>query len=258
MSSIIALITDFGTEDGYAGAVKGRILQENAALTVVDISHDIEPFNVRQAAFCLANAFPSFPAGTIFVVVVDPGVGTARNGLVIEAGDYRFIGPDNGVFSFVQPPPNRIQKIDVKRLPWPVSATFHGRDVFAPLAAKMACQSELPDCFTPVADFLRLFEIRRWGREDSLLLEVAHIDHFGNVVLNLHQSGVRFPLTAGKAMLLVNDLPITKFVDTFGDAGKGELIFGWDSSGFLQIAETRGNASRTLSLKIGDKVRLKR
>ena len=257
MAAIIALITDFGTEDGYAGALKGRILTENSALNVVDISHAIEPFNIRQAAYCLANAFTAFPAGTIFVVVVDPGVGTERKGLIIHSGNYIFIGPDNGVFSFV-PPPTRVQKIDVKRLPWPVNATFHGRDVFAPLAARLASGADLPDCLKPVEDFRRLFNLQRWLDGDAVDLEVAHIDHFGNVLLNLHQSAVNPSFAPAKWVLFVKDLTVTKFLDTFGDAEKDEILFGWDSSGFLQIAQNRGNAARSLSLRIGDKVRLQR
>lgn len=254
---IIALLTDFGTEDGYVGALKGRLLSLVPFARLVDVSHRIPPFNVRAGAFCLANAFPYFPAHSIFLVVVDPGVGTNRRGLVLKAGQWWFVGPDNGVFTLVwKDYPGTAFRIREERLAGPVSATFHGRDVFAPLAAKIALGQAEP-FLEPTHPPESFWTDPRPLTESSWQVEVLHIDRFGNVIFNLHRSqweawGSPQPLKLEVGALLVQG-PLA----TFGQVAEGQCLLNWDSSGYLQLACNRASAAQKLNLKPGQKLKLK-
>ncbi|NOX36938.1 MAG: SAM-dependent chlorinase/fluorinase [Calditrichaeota bacterium] len=254
-SSIIALITDFGTEDGYVGAMKGRILTLNPSARIVDISHEIPPFDVRSGAFCLFNSYAYFPEGTIFVVVVDPGVGTRRRGLVLLSDRHVFIGPDNGVFSLILKE-ERVQafRIREEQLPGEISPTFHGRDVFAPLAAWKGAGQSIATYLEPVGNPESFWEDPKELDAGKWQLRVLHIDHFGNIILNLRRkdlpaSGANIP-----RKLEGKDFVIQRYLKTFGEAGEGELAMMWDSSGFLQIARNQGHAAETLGARVGDPV----
>ncbi len=184
-TSIVTLLTDFGTEDGYGGAMKGVILRDFPDATVVDISHDIQPFNYRQAAFSLMNYAFYFPAGTIHLVVVDPGVGSSRNGLIIKTSDYYFIGPDNGVFSYIYESKSfEAWKIREELFGEQVSPTFYGRDIFAPAAVRLL-QGESPGSFCESVEHLHSFyQSYEVLDERRYRLKVIHVDHFGNLILN--------------------------------------------------------------------------
>src|SRR5438445_10884178 len=185
---VIALLTDFGTRDHYAGTMKGVALGICPDATLVDISHDLPPHDVLGAALELAAAYKYFPAGTIFLVVVDPGVGSARRGIAAEAGDYKFVAPDNGVLTavFDEHPPKRVVELTERKYARPtVSRTFEGRDRFAPAAAWLAKGIELAALGRPAASIHHLDLPRPRLDPDALTGEVLRVDRFGNLITNI-------------------------------------------------------------------------
>lgn len=255
---IVTLLTDFGTEDGYVGAMKGVLLSGLPSLQVVDISHDIEPFNLRQAAFALLNYAAYFPAGTVHLVVVDPGVGTSRSGLIVKTPDHYFIGPDNGVFSFIYESDSfEAYRILVDAFGGGVSPTFHGRDVFAPAAVRLLRQEEIGNFSEPVTHLASFYD--RWKQEEdgTIVLRVIHIDHFGNIVLNFKRDDFERLKLPRNVKIQFKTGFLYGINKTFGDVPTGRILALWDSSGFLQISQNKGNAARTLKMKVGDEVLLK-
>lgn len=257
MPGIITLMTDFGTRDGYIGAVKGVLYSGAPSAQIVDITHDIEPFNVHQAAFTLLNYYDRFPKDTIHIVVVDPGVGTSRRGLVIRTPEHYLVGPDNGVFSLIFPRAGfRAYKIQESKLGREVSPTFHGRDVFAPAALKILGKEDINSFAEPVYD-LQSFEKKYEKKADgSYRLEVIHVDRFGNLILNYTRYDWERMGSSEKIKLHFARGFLYGLKDTFGAAKEKEVLCMWDSSGFLQIAQNRGNAADTLQMGVGDEVRI--
>lgn len=258
MDGPIAFITDFGTEDGYVGAMKGKILSLAPGANIVDISHDIEPFNIRQAAFCLMNCYAYFPRKTIFVVVVDPGVGTERKGLVIQTASHHFIGPDNGVFSFIynQEAYNSFE-IRLDAIPWEVSPTFHGRDVFSPLAALLAKGNSINKYIKTTDKATSFIKPIKKIAENRFRIPVVHIDHFGNVILNFQKKDFSKIVKTKKFGIHYRNHEFRSIQSTFGDAAGGRLLLMWDSSGHLQIAKNGGSAARELDIGVDTEVELK-
>src|SRR5881409_773879 len=185
---VIALLTDFGTRDHYAGTMKGVALGICPDATLVDISHDLPAHDVLCAALELAAAYKYFPAGTIFLVVVDPGVGSARRGIAAEAGDYKFVAPDNGVLTAVldEHPPKRVVELTERKYARPtVSRTFEGRDRFAPAAAWLAKGAELSAFGRPAGAIHRVEIPQPASGPDRLTGEVLRVDRFGNLITNI-------------------------------------------------------------------------
>ncbi|MCB0285137.1 MAG: SAM-dependent chlorinase/fluorinase [Calditrichaeota bacterium] len=253
----IALLTDFGSEDGYVGAMKGRILTEFPGTTLVDISHAIRPYDIRQAAFCLNNSYPYFPEKTVFVVVVDPGVGTSRQGIVIKTSQYYFVGPDNGVFSYVfHREGYQAFRIDLNALPDDIANTFHGRDVFARIGAWLAAGKLPENVLSPQKSVQSFIKIPHKTAGNRMNLEVLHIDHFGNLVLNLHRQDWQVLESPETYRLVIKHLEFTTIRETFGDVPSGELLLLWDSSGYLQISKNQGDAAKTLQVNVGETAQL--
>src|SRR5262245_29152384 len=185
---VVALLTDFGTRDHYAGTMKGVALAICPDITFVDISHDVAPHDVLAGALELAAAYTSFPAGTILLVVVDPGVGSARRGIAAEAGDYKFVAPDNGVLTavFDEHAPKRVVELTERRYARPtVSRTFEGRDRFAPAAAWLAKGIELAALGRPAGAVHKLDIPRATIEGDRIVGQVLRIDRFGNLITNI-------------------------------------------------------------------------
>ncbi len=257
-SHIIALVTDFGSEDGYAAAMKGRILSLTPGVTLVDVSHDITPYNIRQAAFALNNCYPYFPPKTIFVVVVDPGVGTERNGLVIKTSQYYFIGPDNGVFSFIYArEAYQAYRIVLHQMEVTISPTFHGRDVFAPIAAKIAANKNIGNYLAETREVVSFLHPPVRTSEKTFTLEALTIDHFGNIILNFHKKDWQKLGNTPNISVVINDQTLNGIHETFGKTGEGELLLTWDSSDYLQIACNKGNAAERLQFSLTDSIQLK-
>jgi S-adenosyl-L-methionine hydrolase (adenosine-forming) len=257
---IITLLTDFGLEDPYVASMKGVILEICPAARLVDISHLVPPQDVRTGAFMLASAYRDFPSGTIHLAVIDPGVGSSRRGLATKLNRGCLVGPDNGLFSLVLREESGWEAYSLEHpVYWrpTVSPTFHGRDIFAPVAAHLAMglpvQALGPPC-TP--------EIPAWADAtvtgEEIEGEIIHIDHFGNAVTNVsRETFERF--AAGVAVaVLAGDRTITAITATYADADVGRLIVLIGSSDRLEIAVNQGNAAMNIGLRRGDLVRVLR
>jgi S-adenosyl-L-methionine hydrolase (adenosine-forming) len=253
--AVVTFTTDFGTRDGYAAALKGVVLSLAPDAVLVDITHEIPARDVGTGAFTLAQATPYYPPGTIHVAVVDPGVGGARADLVVAAGGSYFVGPDNGLLSLAAPSPRRAWRIEnpaFRRAE--VSPTFHGRDVFAPAAARLATGAP-PESAGPEMAEIAALEVRSGALSDGAQGEVVHVDSFGNLVTSfeaksaptgkweLELDGRRFALSTGR---------------TFSDVSPGELLLYAGSGGRLEIAVRDGSAAGRLGAGWGAPVTLRR
>lgn len=254
---VITLLTDFGTADYFVGAMKGVILTINPMAAIVDITHEIPPQDIEAGAFTLLTCYRDFPEGTIHVAVVDPGVGSSRRAIVVRAGSYYLVGPDNGLFSYIydREPACEVFHVTASEYfrPSP-SSTFHGRDVFAPVAAALSTGIG-PEALGPqITDFVRLAPLSP-TRDDAGQLHgrIIHIDHFGNCITNFTHADLR---DSNSAKLIVNGRVIETFRKFFTDEhGSPEEIFAiWGSAGFLEIAVNRSSAAELLTAKRGDAV----
>lgn len=252
-------MTDFGTKDYFVAAMKGVIYTINPKATVVDITHEIPPQDIHTAAFVLKAAYKWFPRGTIFVAVVDPGVGTERAPLLVKTKNYYFIGPDNGILSPAaeEDGVEQIYHITFK-LP-KTSTTFHGRDIFAPTAAMLSLGIPPETLATPAQTWKKLEIPKPHVADSELHAAVIYVDRFGNVYTN---AGVEITQIAHPGATLCIETPHgtlkTKFVETYGRANPGETVTLINSEGYLEIAVVMGNASTTHNLKPGHKLKIKK
>jgi S-adenosylmethionine hydrolase len=257
--SILTFTTDFGTEDGNVGVMKGVALGIAPDLQIVDLTHQISPQNIHQAAFVLARQIFYFPAGSVHVVVVDPGVGTARRPIAARVGEQLLVGPDNGVFSplYLRAEkhgwPLDIVDLTSERQFWreQISHVFHGRDVFSPVGAHLASRVDLSDVGTPITDPIRIMWPEIVSKGDQLFGEVTYIDHFGNLFTNIHAADLK-----GMKVVSVSvaEIDISGMVNTFGERGVGEIVALYSSTNELLIAEVNGSAARKIGANVGDKV----
>jgi S-adenosylmethionine hydrolase len=256
---LITLLTDFGGDGPYAGAVRGVLHARCTDVVVVDISHDVPAHDVLTGAYLLAAAAPWFPPGTVHLAVVDPGVGTPRRAIAVAAGRHFFVGPDNGLFTLVQGDDAEAREIDVARLALPqVSSTFHGRDVFAPVAAALA--SGLPFAEVgPRAPAPTKLDLGVRFDGGALVGRVLHVDRFGNVTTNVTAADLtRFREERGGDTIDLEDARWrpTPIVPTYADGPAGRPFLLWGSAGWLEIALCRGPAAALLGLRVGDPVTL--
>jgi hypothetical protein len=240
--SIITLLTDFGTADSYVAEVKGVLLSRAPGVTLVDVSHDVPAGSVRAAQYLLARTWSRFPAGTVHLVVVDPGVGTERRALAAQAGAHHFVGPDNGLFT-VLPDDARFVALPVLR---DAAPTFHARDVFAPAAARLATGARLDELGTAVSRVHRLPVPMPRVSDTAVVGEVVYVDRFGNLVTNIPQEVVR--IGAGVRVGEVATGPLRR---TFGDVGSGKLVAYVGSGGAVEIAVRDGSATAVLEVRVG-------
>ena len=255
--SIVTFTTDFGFSDGYVGAMKGVVLSLSPSATLVDITHGIAAQDVVGGAMALAQAVPLFPPGTIHVAVVDPGVGGTRADVVVEAGGFMFVGPDNGLLSLAAPPPRRIHRIDAATFRRePVSPTFHGRDVFAPTAGRLAAGLPPSAAGPPLPELVELDAplVRRLG--DRVEGAVTHVDGFGNLLTSLMASVI--PPDARVEVLGQGGAFRPTFGTTFADVSPGALVAYVGSSGYLEIGLRDGSAAELTGAVRGSTVRLRR
>jgi S-adenosylmethionine hydrolase len=252
--SAITLLTDFGTQDYFVGAMKGVILSANPGAAIIDLTHDIPPQDIQAAAFNLLATYRDFPAGTIHVVVVDPGVGSSRRPILVECAEQMFVGPDNGMFSWICEREKHFTArhlINENFFRHPKSTTFHGRDVFAPVAAALA-RGVSPEEMGPLIDGLVELESLTPRRKDDGTFEgwVIHIDRFGNCITNFTTEHLT---TAGTrpGSLFINNHEVNSFREFFSekqDAAESLFMIP-GSAGFLEIAAQ--NASAASILKVG-------
>ncbi len=254
---IVALLTDFGTRDHYVGAMKGVVLGLCPEAALVDISHDVPAHDVLTAGLELAAAYRYFPAGTVFLAVVDPGVGSARRGLAAEAGEHRFVAPDNGVLTavFQDAPPKRVVELTERRYARPtVSRTFEGRDRFAPAAAWLAKGIQLTALGRPLGGYLTV-DIPLPQTEDGRIAgEVLRIDKFGNLVTNIDRKAFEGLCRGGAIQIEAGGQSIGRVVETYADIGPGEVCALIGSTDHLEIAANSTSAAGGLSLDRGAQV----
>ncbi len=255
MSGMITLLTDFGLQDGYPGIMKGVIWQISPGCQIADLTHDIGPQNVLEGALAVGRAYTYFPAGTIHIGVVDPGVGTNRRPIAARLGRYYFVGPDNGLFTIplqaalAKNEPVAVVHLNQKRYWLPeVSASFHGRDIFAPVAAHLADGVPLDELGAPIQDMLRIDIPQPQRTDDGWRAHILHIDHFGNLATNLNASVLG---TEQVKEIRCLGISINEISATYGDHLSGELIALFDSGGSLSLAIVNGNAAARLNARVG-------
>ncbi len=250
--SIIALITDFGLKDNYVGVIKGVISGINSKAKIIDISHNVSAQDIKQGAFLLFNSYNYFPKGTIFMGIVDPGVGSARKPLAIKTINYYFIGPDNGLLS-VAANSDGIKDIRViengKYLLKKISTTFHGRDIFAPAAAHLSNKIAFSSLGKKEKN-MEIIDISKPNIKNKILEgEVIHIDNFGNLITNIMKEDfIRF--IDGKSFEgQIKGKRITKIYSFYSEARQNEVFFIESSFGFMELAVKNGKASSYFSVK---------
>ncbi len=276
---LVTLTTDFGTADGYVGTMKGVVLSIVPEAQLVDISHSIAPQDVRQAAYVLYTAYRFFPRHTVHLVVVDPGVGSVRRPVALRTPAGMFVGPDNGVFSYMMAcePVEALVELASPRYRLPkVSHTFHGRDIFAPAAAHLAAGVPIAALGPAVHDPITFPSPRLEMAANSATGEILHADHFGNVITSIgllrwegenvslvptFQAGgserpVKVRLRADKATVLVADQEIRGVHRTYANVEHGQTLALVGSEGHLEIAVREGNAASKLNLQPGQAVTL--
>ncbi|MGE0537411.1 MAG: S-adenosyl-l-methionine hydroxide adenosyltransferase family protein [Pirellulales bacterium] len=261
MPSVITLTTDFGTGSPYVAQMKGVILSIEPAAVLVDVTHAIAPQNVRQAALVLDDVCDRFPAGTIHVAVIDPGVGTARRIVCCRAGQGLFVGPDNGLFSRVarRVPPASSFALEDERFWLPtVSATFHGRDIMAPVAARLSQGLDPRQLGPPVERLVDLDWPEPVVEGECIRGELIAIDSFGNAVSNISREHLS-RLSKGKQVHVICGEPAiaAPLVYTYGERPVGTRVALIGSGGLLEVAIVVGNAAAELHLAVGDRVEVR-
>jgi S-adenosylmethionine hydrolase len=255
---IITLLTDFGSEDYYVAAMKGVILSRCGQARLIDISHAIAPQNVLSAAYVLLGAYQQFPPGTIHLAVVDPSVGSNRRGIILRTDRYFFIGPDNGLFSLVTP--ESVEAFEIQSssyLPAKISNTFHGRDIFAPVAAALAAGVKPEELGSPIPDPKRLAPLIQ-VTGSKIKSQIIHIDRFGNAVTGIERHHLNSDLVPRSFAVRIGDAVIHAQKRFYGEAPviSGEPFVIWGSLNFLEISVTNGSAAALLGLYCGQELTL--
>jgi S-adenosylmethionine hydrolase len=261
---IVTLLSDFGLKDPYVAEMKAVILSRCSEAKIVDISHEVDKFDVRMGAFILASAVPYFPEGTVHVAVVDPGVGTARRPVVVEARRGCYVGPDNGVLMSAASKEGleHVYVIESTRYIFhDVSGTFHGRDVFAPAAAYLALGVAGSEFGREVWDYVMPEFAKPVLKENAVFGEVLHVDDFGNVVTNISSETMKKLAVSENESLLVEvgeKTATLRLCSAYGEVAKDRPLLSLGSHDFLEISVNQGSAARLFRVKRGDSVRVQR
>jgi len=256
VAGIITLLTDFGLADGYVAAMKGVILGLNPQATLVDVTHEVPPQDIGHAAYVLATVYRHFPPGTIHVAVVDPGVGSERAAVAVQAAGQTFLAPDNGLLTHVLAEGYDVAVALTEPRFWrpEPSRTFHGRDIFAPVAAHLSLGVPLASLGEPVADLVRLPVARPQRRPDGTwVAQIIHIDRFGNLITDMRPDPAWLEQLAGAQ---VGSFIINAVVGTYADVPSGAPAILTGSGGFLEIAVRDGSAHHEFQAGVGDQVLL--
>ena len=255
---IITLTTDYGTSDHFVAVMKGVILSINPDVNLVDITHSVLPHDILDGALAIGQTFNYFPPKTVHVVVVDPGVGTDRRPILVASDQHYFVAPDNGVLSSVYDQSEALHVWDIISEHYfrqPVGKTFHGRDIFAPVAAWLTKSWQTSSFGEPITDFVRFSIPKPKVAGNTVKGTVLRADHFGNLITNVTPEDVPALVTPnGNLSISVGNGKITKVVTTFADGAAGEPVGIIGSTGYLEISVNKGNASRTLGAGRGAEV----
>jgi len=257
---IITLTTDYGTNDHLVGTLKGVILRINPEVTIVDITHNVTPYDLLDGALTIGSAYSYFPARTIHVVVVDPGVGTERRPLLVSGETQYFVAPDNGVLSLVyeKEPSLLVRHANVEHYYLqPMSKTFHGRDVFAPIAGWLAKGAQSNSMGDEITDYKKFAMPKPKPAAGSTKGVVLRVDGFGNLITNFRAEDLpAAAIESGTVQFQVGTHTISRLVDTFANGAPGEVFAYIGSNGFVEFGTNRGNASRSLAIGRGSPVTL--
>ena len=258
---VIALLSDFGTADHYVGAMKGVVLGICPEATLVDITHDLPPHDVVAGALALVEAYRFFPPGTVFLAVVDPGVGSDRRGIAAEAGDFRFVGPDNGLLALVfnTAPPSLLVELTESRYARPtISSTFEGRDRFGPAAAWLATGVPMTDLGRRVSGFAALEVQAPVLRADSIVGEVMRVDRFGNLESNIDRASIDQVIgeARDRAVVEIGTRQLVGIRRTYSDVPPGQLLSVFSSADYLEVSARGASAARVLGVERGAAVRV--
>lgn len=256
MTSVITLTTDFGVQDHYVGVMKAVLLSIAPAARLIDISHDIPPQDIMAGAWVVRNSAMLFPPQSVHLVVVDPGVGTTRKPVAMRIRDQFFVGPDNGIFSLIADQYDHEAFILTNRKYWrpETSKTFHGRDIFSPVAAHLASGVPIENLGEPL-DKLATY---RWAvpisDKDGIQGWIVHIDRFGNLISNIPEKMIREAGQHSRIKIYVGNTILNEIVDTFGSVPDGEPAAYIGSSGVLEIAINKGDAREMLGVEKGAQI----
>ena len=257
MNGIVTLTTDFSTSDAYVSIMKGVILSVSRDITIVDLAHDVGPQDISQAAFVIESAYRYFPIGTVHLVVVDPGVGSQRRRLAMKCGSHYFVGPDNGVFSFPIRNEGISECVEIhvpERNNGLRGVTFEGRDVFAPIAARVACGVPLSEIGSSINDPLELSTPRPRINENAIEGRIIYIDHFGNCISNIELSDIE--KFSKNVIVSLAGVTIGALGKCYSDVEIGETLSLINSVDHVEIAINHGSAAEVMNVKVGSTVRV--
>ncbi len=258
-SGIVTLITDFGLTDPYVGQLKGALLSSSTKVTIVDLTHSIAPHDIPAAAQTLFSSFQFFPAGTVHLTVVDPGVGSTRKILAATGAGHYFIAPDNGIFTILLKQ-NIIEDVyQITLEPGARSTTFHGRDIMAPVAALLAKGERLSAVGVPIIkDQCTTVALPGFvEQEDHVIAQVIRVDHFGNLRISIKKSDLdRIGAAQSQMRIAISGMEIAGLSATYSSQETGSLCALFDSDGFLEVAINQGSAAEILPAQLGDQVTL--
>ncbi|MFN3420094.1 MAG: S-adenosyl-l-methionine hydroxide adenosyltransferase family protein [Armatimonadota bacterium] len=255
---VIALLTDFGTEDIYVGVMKGVIWSICPDAQIADLTHEIPPQDVVSGALALWGAFKFFPKGTVFCAVVDPGVGTNRRAIAIQTREHFFVGPDNGLLWWAVNESEIVKCVELRNRAYflpSVSQTFHGRDIFAPVSAHIARGVPLEE-FGPdlkVSELVKLPPLKAELSERTIQAKVIHIDRFGNAITNLrHEDFVKWMSGKRAWTAKIGGVRFNSLNSSYAEVPTGEPLLLFNSYGLLEVAVNRGNAAEQIGIRKGD------
>lgn len=257
-NKIVTLTTDFGQAGGYVGAVKGVLLGIAPQVKIVDITHQISPFNILEGALVLNSFYRFFPRGTIHLVVVDPGVGGKRKGILVRTDDYFFVGPDNGLFSLIYEK-ERIREIvnltNSKYFLGKPSSTFHARDIFVSVSAYLSLGVKPEEFGPPAEECFKLKLPQPVKKKNRLTGEIVYIDNFGNLVTNIEANSIA---KAKRIQIRIKNRKINHLNSFYEQEKKGKFLALIGSSNFLEIAVSQGSAQKLLKAETGDKITIEK
>ncbi|MEW6095616.1 MAG: SAM-dependent chlorinase/fluorinase [bacterium] len=251
--AIITLITDFGIQDNYVGIIKGVIYSINQDVEIIDITHLVNSYDLREANFILKSSFKYFPKGTIHVVVVDPGVGSEREIILMQTKNYYFLAPNNGILDFAFDKLEDIKIVEVTNKKYfldEISSTFHGRDIFAPVAAYLSLGKQIEEFGHKISKIKTLPpEFKPKFDKDKIVGEIIYIDHFGNLITNIVKE--EFTFEDSQVSIEVAGKQIKGISQTYSQLQPAQLLALWDSSNHLEIAANLANAQQLLQIEKG-------
>lgn len=258
---IITLLTDFGIRDHYVASLKGVILGINPRCSLIDISHQVSPQDIIEGAILLANVFSYFPKGTIHLAIVDPGVGSQRKPILLKTKNYYFIGPDNGIFTKVAEKDivnYGIELTNKKYFLKDISKTFHGRDIFAPVAGYLSLGVK-PEVFgKKINEWVKIGFKEPIIEGNKLIGEIIYIDNFGNLISNIDQNRFKNFIMSFRFNIKIGKKSISEIKNGYWEGREGEIIALFGSSGYLEISVNHGSAQKRLKVNRGDYILVER